>query len=117
MKGTMLIYDFDGITPRRVPLEKPTLEAFKQGIGGGRIETVPYLDRMFIEGEWREVVAFCDEDGKHKRLPVNKQATLIWAQILDNKGMTLRDEEGDFLDMLVGPIIVLYGDKEFMEAI
>lgn len=118
MKGTMLIYEADATEPTlRVFIDSsPKLKELQAAVGG-RIETVPYFDHIRVNGERREAVAFCNEEGKVKGLPVNRQATLIWAQVLDNNGMTIRDEHGDFLDMLVGPVIVLYGDEEFMRAL
>lgn len=113
MKGTMLIYDVDATKPRRVEIEKPTLDALQKAVGG-KIETVPYFDHIKIDGQKRECVAFCNEEGKLDQLPINKQATLIWEQVVSNVGMKLRDRHGNFLDVLVGPIVVLYGDDEFM---
>lgn len=117
MKGTMLIYDPTGTEPRRVEFSKaPTLEEIQAGVGGF-IEAVPHFDRMRIDGKWRKVAAYCNEEGKLDELPINKQATMLWEAILANQSVKLRDEKGRYTDVLVGPIVVLYGDDEFMEAI
>ena len=52
-------------------------------------------------------VAFCDEDGKSKGLPPNTRVNEFWSMALP---------EID-LDYLVGPIVILTGDADFMKAI
>jgi hypothetical protein len=63
-------------------------------------------------------VAFCDEDGKKKGLPVNKTATYLWEtalRLVKHPGLMTYD--GQVYDYLVGSIVVVSGDKEFMEEL
>jgi len=118
MKGTMLIYKVDATAPEIVAFvdAAPTLDDLQKAVEGD-IQTVPEFDHIRINGERHTAWAICNEDGKVKEMPVNKLATLLWEQIAANKGLKLRDAKGDFLDVLVGPVAVLYGDKEFMEEL
>jgi predicted RNA-binding Zn-ribbon protein involved in translation (DUF1610 family) len=66
----VLIVPADGATPlldTRIP---PNLESIRAAIGGGWIEGVGST----IDGDWH---AYCDEEGKIKRLPLNERATRI----------------------------------------
>src|SRR5262245_57368035 len=76
-------------------------------IVGGSIEVVPGWNRMFGQ----DCVVFCNEDGKGLGLPFNPGADLLWKQILRRQNL---DAGGDYL---VGNIIVLIGDAEFMSAL
>jgi hypothetical protein len=64
-------------------------------------------------------VAFCDEDGKRKGMPQNQIATAFWEHSLKRKGRSL-SAMPSFTggpDFLVGPIAVLFGDREFMGSL
>jgi hypothetical protein len=92
--------------------EPPTLQFMRDAIGGD-LELVPGFDT--IGG--RRCAAFCNEHGKldHLQLPFNLRATLLWEGALRvNHQAVLRDPTGDWVDWLVGPVLVLYGDDEFM---
>jgi hypothetical protein len=82
------------------------LELIKPALNGGYVEAVP----SFYVYEGQQCVAFCDEDGKNKKLPFNAQATLLWARALDRQP----SEIGDYL---VGTVIIVTGDAEFMEGL
>jgi hypothetical protein len=120
MRGTIVIIDpgLDG--PRAMTLDQPaTLDELKEAIGGGRLETVPGFTTLPWGGIVMDCVAFCDEDGKLKNLPHNQIATDLWEQSLRRRGASLttphpfRAEP----DYLVGPIAVVFGDREFMETL
>lgn len=70
----------------------------------GYIEQVPLFTRFEWSGIMRECVAFCNEEGKIKNLPVNERATAMWIKAA-NKHVG---------DVLVGDVLVVWGDKEFM---
>jgi hypothetical protein len=57
-------------------------------------------------------IAFCDEQGISKGLPMNHRATVLWAQRLVQKGMASIDETGHvpMLDVLKGPIVLIVGN-------
>jgi hypothetical protein len=82
----------------------PRLEELQAGIGGGYIEVVPHFTRY----QGKPCIAFCDEDGKRKGLPVNHRAAELWyAQEPRVMGR----------DVLVGPIVIITGDRELMEEL
>jgi hypothetical protein len=77
-------------------------------IVGGNIEQVPYWSTY--EGE--PCVVFCDDEGKVKKLPVNKEATEEWHYARVREGVKrVADKE------LRGPVVIVTGDKDFMEMV
>jgi hypothetical protein len=111
MRGTLLIYSpAGGVTTREVG--EPKLELLKEAIGGGYLEVVPHWTSIEHGGKRRRCVAFCDEDGKRKDLPVNGAATVTW-------DFAMRRDKGCGCapDYLVGNVVVVFGDREFMEAL
>jgi hypothetical protein len=56
-------------------------------------------------------IAFANEDGKQKALPVNNKATALWCDAVGRfDGMAC------FPDILLGNVIVIWGDEKFMRA-
>lgn len=123
MKGRQYV-----ITPGRktvaTPLNTPpTLQAMKDVVGG-YIERVPMLDTYWAPEDKMTLscVAYCNEDGKRFNLPHNMRATLDWDAALRAiegpdgplypRGLLRSD--GRASDRLVGPVIVIVGDTEFM---
>lgn len=49
----------------------------------------------------------CNEHGKHMNLPVNLEANRLWQL---SAGEPLND-------ILVGPVVILFGDAEFMATL
>lgn len=81
--------------------DKPIPLDFLTNAVGGYIETVPYFNQY--EGE--ACVVFCNEEGKLKGLPINVEANKLWhAQV-------------KISDVLVGDIIIISGDDEFMDEL
>lgn len=114
MNGTIITIPVTGpVLTRKLVGEEPTVDMLKQAIGGGYIETVPYFDRIEVDGEFRACVAFCDEEGKLKKFLVNPRANTAWI-----KALTVRKKPfSKPHDFLVGDIAVVYGDKQFMAAL
>lgn len=113
MKGFALIFRPDGgAGPGELHTfnEPPTLQFMRDAVGGD-IELVPGFDS--IGG--RRCVAFCNDDGK-RDLPMNDTATALWegALFLRGERRGLIDAQGHLVDWLAGPVLVLYGDDEFM---
>jgi hypothetical protein len=119
MKGTIVV-----IAPNLPPklthtTAAPDLDVLK-GAVGGYIELVPY----FTSIEWprdgvrRACVAFCNEDGKRLKLSRNTLADLFWheAWVRDPISIALRSLS-PAPDFLVGTVVVLYGDSEFMSEL
>ena len=118
MKGNMLIISANGITRLVETNEAPTLDFLKLGLNNGMLEVVPLFTSIEHEGKRiKNCVAFCDEEGKIKNLPYNETATEKWQAALTEQGRSLFDMKMTTVDFLVGPVIVVWGDKEFMEAL
>lgn len=111
MRGTLLIYSpDDALVVREVG--EPKLELLKEAIGGGYLEVVPHWTSIEHGGKRHRCVAFCDEDGKRLPQPVNRMATFAWdAALRRDCGC------GCAPDYLVGNVVVVFGDREFMEAL
>lgn len=110
MQGTIITLKIDGSQLVTKLNRAPQLEDIKAAIGGGSIEIVPRFDRFQYEGNLIECVAFCDDEGKMKNLPVNVYATHKWA-IMHNCDV---EQLGDYL---AGDIAIVFGDAEFMSEL
>ncbi len=95
---------------QRFPFDKPVELPFLNGGVGGPIEAVPLFDRMLIDGAVVGVVVFCHEEGKLIDLPFNRAATTAWMSEF-NTGSHAID------DVLVGPVVILTGDEDFLAEI
>lgn len=113
MKGTILTFKPFADAPEVATVDgPPDLPLLKAAIGGGYLEVVPRFNTIAHDGVRHRCVAFCDEDGKLKQLPVNRPATLLW-----NAAMLRSHGCGCDPDYLVGQIAVVFGDKEWMAAL
>jgi hypothetical protein len=112
MRGVLTIIPVgDGAVSSKELTAAPRLQDLVAGIGGGYIELVP--DFKTYQG--KPCVAFCDEDGKRKRLPYNVRASELWyGQIPDT---FWRGDTPWPLDILVGPIVIVTGDPQLMRAL
>lgn len=100
MFGKMIVLKANG-TKRVADFHNPPdLETLQKAVGGW-IEKVPY----FYQWEGQAAIAYCNEEGKLRRLPFNQNATAAWMAQFE-----LCD------DVLVGDVVVLTGDEEFMAA-
>lgn len=120
MQGTMLVMQPNGEVKVTKLDRVPELEDLKAGIGGGYLEKVPgfnvYVD---MAGAPHRAVMLCDEDGKRKHLPLNPPATRSWQQSLKMQGHPglIEAKTGRVVDFIVGPVVILYGDRKFMESL
>jgi len=111
MKGTMFIIRPEDADHTRIErhekTEPPTLDEW-QAACGGYVQKIPGLQscRPLI-GSVARCVALCNEDGLSLRLPVNRVATALW------HGTAPRFST----QTLVGNVIVLTGDDEFMDSL
>jgi hypothetical protein len=113
MRGTMvIIHSWEDVPSVRQFLRPIMLEELKAGIGGGYIELVPGFTSIGVAGVVMDCVAFCDEDGKRKELPINHQATEFWRVALERRGLRM-----PIADQLCGDIAIIFGDKEFMATL
>jgi hypothetical protein len=130
MRGVMLIYQPHVSRPEvRHFSHAPNLDDLREAIGGGWIEKVPGFHSIEHEGEVHLCVALADEEGKceyrtapgkteRKPDPTNNIATMLWDQALRRTGqLGLLMPNGQAADWLCGRIVVLFGDKQFMESL
>lgn len=89
----------------------PSLE-FLQKMVDGYIEVVPYFDTIVVDGTLHQCVAYCNEEGKLNGLSVNGRATVFWADAVERKFKSRR-----LNDVLVGDVVILFGDDEFMSEL
>lgn len=102
MRGKFIIIKINGDVETTDITQQPGLEALQQAVGG-YIEIVPGITSY--DGE--EAVAFCNEEGKINRLPINQKATRIWNEAFG-------EPVGD---ILVGDVAIVTGDDELLEAL
>lgn len=107
MKGRILTYMPGVPMPKEQEfVDPPGLEFYQKAVGG-YIEPVPYWLSM---RDGTECLAFCNEDGISLRMPYNEAATLAWKEAFERSTGT---KETD--DFLLGPVIVITGDRQFMK--
>ena len=111
MKGTMVIIPVTGPEQRIELTEPPETGAIHNAVGGF-FESVPYFTEYGTPDGTVHCVAFCNEEGKIKNLAYNDRANKLWTRL-----MVLKQGRAPYPDFLVGPVVILYGDDEFMESI
>lgn len=116
MNGTMVILGADGGIRKMELTKADGILPMLQEAVGGYVEVVPYFTGFPDEtGALQPCVAMCNEEGKLRGLPINQAATELWHQQLRSNppalGMPLA---GAKLDVLVGNVLVIMGDDEFM---
>jgi hypothetical protein len=124
MKGSTLIFRVGKLIPEaRLWNDASPDLAFLQKAVGGWIQGVPDWRTIDVAGQIQPCVAYCNENGKLEGLPLNPAATLAWdaalRRVKDEVGFVvypngLRKEDGDLTDALVGDVVVVTGDAEFM---
>lgn len=118
MIGIMLVYSPQTAAPVVTKLTKPPDVALLHETLGGYLELVPGFRSIRIDGDWKRCVAFCNEDGKREPLDVNNWATIQWDSALRHNGHPgLTTPDGQRYDYLVGNVVVLTGDPEFMDSL
>lgn len=105
MRGKLITLHVDGHVTTLELDRRATYDEIKSAIGGGLLESVPYLETYYGVPCW----AVCDEEGKIKNLPYNHQATYFWWLSL---GKPARMD-----DVLCGDVVICIGDKEFMSEL
>jgi hypothetical protein len=101
MKGKTIILKTDGTTTE-AEWDKPCGLDYLQAAVDGYIELVPHFNKY--KGE--ECVVYCNEEGKMNDLPMNIIASDKWYEAL-----------GFYPgDILVGDVIILTGDSEFLQS-
>jgi|SRR5215471_2019351 len=110
MRGTILIFEPRVVEPSVVTLNRaPLLDELRNAVHGD-LEAVPYFNSIAYGGVVFDCVAFCNEHGKLNGAEHNIAATLLWQRSQARARVDVRD-------MLVGPVVVLFGDREFRESL
>lgn len=101
MKGTMIVIHADKKLGHKTTHfdRRVELEELQAGVGG-YIEAIPGFRTFRHDGKNHEVFAFCNE---LKDLPLNDRATFAWHSNRRSR------------DVLVGDIVIVFGDEEFMQ--
>lgn len=100
MQGTIVVIPIEGDITTTALTAVPDLEDMQAHVGGW-LELLPRWSTY----AGKPAVAFCNEEGLLKNLPVNVRATEMWCAQFSS-GSVLR-----------GNVIVLSGDAKFMEAL
>jgi hypothetical protein len=126
MRGTALVYRPGSPLPEVTEFtESPEME-FLRACVQGWLELVPSFDSIEYGDKVRRCVVFCNEEGKLDRLAFNQHATLLWdramRRALDDDSRPLypnglRAPNGGLADVLVGPVLVLVGDQQFIDSL
>lgn len=104
MQGKLVVIKPDQTRTEVELTAAPKLPQLKEAMEGGLLEVVPYF-RTF---EGQSCVAFVDDEGKLKRLVPNLEATEIWHK---------QFPAAIGKDFLVGPLVVVVGDKALLRAL
>lgn len=101
----------------RTEYDRPiTLDELRSAVEGD-IQLIPEFACMRVDGVDYEVVAFCNEEARIEGRPDNQMANHIYSRaIAVERGLTA-DVQIDPQWRLVGPVVVVWGDDEFMNAL
>lgn len=118
MRGSMIIFHPSKPEPELREFDRPLTGQELHNVVGGYIEVVPGFRTVAYCGVVLDCVAFCNEDGKRDKLPLNEFATLAWGRACHRSGLgELYQPDGIPKDWLVGDIAVVFGDREFMREL
>lgn len=110
MKGHTLLIPADDAQPiTHTEHTEPLSLPFLQQAVGGYIEAVPGFSTVDYGGELLACCAFCNEEGKLKAMPLNLRATAKWVVAQHRAGAIPA-----LNDILVGPVLLVWGDAAFM---
>jgi hypothetical protein len=83
------------------------LRALQDAVGG-YIEMISSIQLFEHNGTIHKCVVFCDEEGKLKGKPINREATTRWNRGLAEQGVSYNP------DYLVGDVAFIFGDPKLM---
>lgn len=111
MKGQALVFNVHSSVPSEYTFNVPPSLDFLQDAVGGPIELIPHFSSIAISGYIRNCFAYCNEEGKLQRLKPNAKAQQLWQDAMVRTGVELTG------DVLLGSVVILYGDNTFMESL
>lgn len=115
MQGTLHIIPANpDATARKVHLDRPITQKEIQDAVGGPIGFISNFDTVNQEGTISLCYAFCDEQARHRKRPQNRKATTMWSQALVRR---FGAGQAELPEVLLGSVVVITGDSEFMEAL
>lgn len=103
-----------GSAPRVIPLERPVTQEEIQDAVGGPIGFIANFDTITQDGTVSLCYAFCDEQARYRERPLNRAATTLWSQALVRR---FGAGQAELPEVLLGSVVVITGDSEFMEAL
>jgi hypothetical protein len=103
-----------GSAPRVIRLERPVTEKEIQDAVGGPVGFIANFDTVTQDGTISLCYAFCDEQARHRARPQNRQATTLWSQALVRR---FGAGQAELPEVLLGSVVVITGDSEFLEAL
>lgn len=81
----------------------------------GLLAPIPHFDSWIdASGALRPCVAYADEEAQLKGLDVNHIASAYWTYSILSRRLTPRT---DGTHLLLGPVVIVFGDADFMEAL
>jgi hypothetical protein len=118
MQGILISIGVSGSRLVRPRGGRPTEQWLRAGIDGGRAVLVPGFTTIKHEGRLRRCVVFCDDAGKERAMPINLAATKLWDEALRRNGHLGLFRPGKATaDVLVGPVAIVVGDDDFLDAL
>jgi hypothetical protein len=122
MKGRITLIAPDAPEPQITEYSSEIPLGDLQRLVGGNIEIVPYwttvprwiTDYASDSGARMPCCVFCNEEGKLNQMPRNDPATALWLEAIAADFRHRGTPQGDYL---VGPVAIVTGDTEFMEAL
>jgi hypothetical protein len=115
MLGTLHIFPANPETPtREIQLERPITQKEIEDAVGGSIGFVTNFDTITYKGKVSLCYAFCDEEARKRKRPLNRLATLLWSRALIRR---FGAGQAKLPETLMGSIAIITGDSEFLEAL
>jgi hypothetical protein len=101
---TIIQHDGKTISKEITTTNDVRYEILKEALNDGMLELIPY----FTKYDGTSCIAFCDEEGKLKKLPFNPVAHTLW-EIAVGKHISV--------DYLVGPVVIISAPQEFLKQL
>jgi hypothetical protein len=113
----MLIYNPNEKLAMIKPIASPPEVEDIRTILSGPLQLVPNFNNVLYGDKTQTCIAYVNENGKLTNAAFNQAATAEWERALNRQSQSLRRNDGVIVDYLVGPVVVLFGDDEFMKEL